>query len=133
MDKLKIQLQMLPDAVKATPLYSIPIKHVTRIQTLCQVFNNHPSIKILLTEVHKLLRILRIYLTIPVTTSTVEQSFSALRRIKTYLRTSMSQAQLNHCILLHVLRDKVDKLDDKYIAKEFTERNERRKNYFGQF
>ena len=45
----------------------------------------------------------------------------------------MSQAQLNHCILLHVLRDKVDKLDDKDIAKEFTERNERRKNYFGQF
>ena len=116
MDKLKIQLQMLPDAVNATPLYGILIKQVTCIQTLCQVFNNHPSMKILLTELHKLLRI---YLTIPVTTSTAEQSFSALRRIKTYLRTSMSQAQLNHCILLHVLRDKMDKLDDKDIAKEF--------------
>ena len=45
----------------------------------------------------------------------------------------MSQAQLNHCILLHVLRNKTDKLDDMDIAKEFTERNEQCKNYLGQF
>ena len=45
----------------------------------------------------------------------------------------MSQAWLNHCILLLVLRDKTDKLDDKDIAKKFTERNEQRKNYFGEF
>ena len=29
MDKLKIQLKMLPDAVKVTPMYGIPIKQVT--------------------------------------------------------------------------------------------------------
>ena len=45
-------------------------------------------------------------------TSTAERSFSALRRIKTYLRTSMNQARLNHCMLLHVLRDKTDELND---------------------
>ena len=37
MDKLKIQLKMLPDAVKVTPMYGIPVKQVTRIQTLCEV------------------------------------------------------------------------------------------------
>ena len=31
MNKLKIQQQMLPDTVKTTPLYSIPIKQVTRV------------------------------------------------------------------------------------------------------
>ena len=129
MDKLKIQLKMLPDAVKVTPMHGIPIKQVTRVQTLCQVFNIQPTFKILLTEVHKLLRI---YLTIPVTTSTAERNFSALRRIKTYLRSSMSQARLNHCIVLHVLKDRTDQLDNKDIAKEFIERNERRRNYFGQ-
>ena len=36
----------------------------------------------------------------------------------------MSQTRLNHCILLNVLRDKMVKLDDKDIAKKFTERNE---------
>ena len=129
MDKLKIQLKMLPDAVKVTPMNGIPIKQVTRIQTICQVFNIQPTFKKLLAEVHKLLRI---YLTIPVTTSTAERNFSALRRIKSYLRSSMTQARLNHCLLLHVLRDKTDQLDKKDVAKEFIERNERRRNYFGQ-
>ena len=64
MYKLKIQLKMLPDAIKVTPMYGIPIKQVTRIQTLCEVFNLQSTFKILLLEVHKLLRI---YLTIPVT------------------------------------------------------------------
>ena len=41
----------------------------------------------------------------------------------------MSQARLNHCIILHVLRNRVDNKD---IAKEFIQRNERRRNYFGQ-
>ena len=129
-EKLMVQLQLLPDAVKTTLLDGIPIKQVTRIQTLCQVFNHQSSFKTLLSEVHNLLRI---YLTIPVTTSTAERSFSALRRIKTYLRTSMSQARLNHCMLLHVLRERTDTLLDADIAKEFTERNEHRKNFFGHF
>ena len=99
MDKLMVQLCMLPDAVKTTLLDGIPIKQVTCVVTLCQMFNNQPSLNILLNEIHDLLRI---YLTIPVTTSTAEHSFSGLPRIKTYLRTSVSQTQLNHCMLLHV-------------------------------
>ena len=114
MDKLHIQLQMLPDAVKATPMNDIPIKRVTRIQTLCDIFNYHPSLKMLFAEVDKLLKI---YLTIPVTTFTAEHNFSALRRIKTYL------ACLNHCMLLHVSRNKTDELNNVEIAKEFIGRN----------
>ena len=44
----------------------------------------------------------------------------------------MTQARLNHCILLHVSRDRMDQLDNEDIAKEFIERNEQRRNYFGQ-
>ena len=82
----------------------------------------------LFTEVDKLLKI---YLTILVTTSTAERNFSALRRIKTYLRNSMTQARLNHCMLLHVSRNETDELNNVEIAKEFIGRNERRRNYFG--
>ena len=110
-------------------MHGIPLKQVTCIQTLCEVFNIHPTFKILLSEIHKLLRI---SLTIPVTTSTAERKFSALRRIKTYLRSSMSQARLNYCIVLHVLKDRTDKLDNKEIAIEFIERNEQWRNCFGQ-
>ena len=128
--KLKIRLVMLQDAVKATVMDNIPIKNVTRVQTLCDVFNEQPSYKILLSEIHKLLKL---YLTIPVTTATAERSFSSLKRIKTYLRNSMTQERLNHCILLHTHRHKTDSLNLVNIAKEFTTRNERCKNFFGVF
>jgi len=34
---------------------------------------------------------------------------------------------------MHVIRDRTDQLDNKSIAKEFIERNEQRRNHFGQF
>jgi hypothetical protein len=45
----------------------------------------------------------------------------------------MTQKRLNHCMTLHVHRDKTDKLKLVDIAKEFFERNERSKGFFGQF
>ena len=74
-DKLMVQLCMLPDAVKTTLLDAIPTKQVTRIQTLCQVFNNQPSLKILLSEIHSPVRI---YLTIPVTKHQRQNAVSLL-------------------------------------------------------
>ena len=53
------------------------------------------------------------------TNATSERSFSALRRVKTYLRTSMTQSRLNHLILLHVHKDRCDKLDMVQVAKDF--------------
>ena len=63
------------------------------------------SFKSMLSEVHKLVLL---YLTVPVTTSTAERSFSGLKRIKTCLRNSM---RLNHCIILHIHRNKTEYLD----------------------
>ena len=63
-------------------LDGIPIKQVTWVQTLCEVFNQQQSLKTFLTEVHKLIQL---YLTIPVRTASSEYNFSAFKRIKTYL------------------------------------------------
>ena len=95
MNKLKIQLKMLTDAIKVTSMHGVPIKQVTCVETLCQVFNIQPTFKTLLSEIHKLLRV---YLTNAVSTSMAERNFSVSQRLKTYLRRSMSQALLNHCI-----------------------------------
>ena len=130
MEKLLIHLQMLQDVVKSVRLDGILIKQATRVHTLCDIFNHQPGLKNILTEVHKLLKI---YLTIPVTTSSAERSFSALKRIKDYLRNSMTQERLNHCMLLHMHREKTDNLDLIDLAKEFVSRCERRKNFFGNF
>ena len=48
--------------------------------------------------------LLRIFCTIPVTTSTAERSFSTLRRLKTYLRNTMGQTRLNGLALLNIHR-----------------------------
>ena len=113
MEKLSLQLQLLPDAMKGSPT---KIKEVTRIRTICDILNDQPGVKNLLSEVHK---VLRIYYTILVTTASAERSFSALKRIKTYLRNSITQHRLNHCMLLHVHRQQTDELDLNTIAKEF--------------
>ena len=72
-----------------------------------------------------------IYLTIPVITATGERSLSAVRCIKTYLRSTMSQQRLNNTILLNVHKDLRDGLDLPTIARQFVDVNERRRHFFG--
>lgn len=47
-------------------------------------------------------RLLLIFATIPVTTCTSERSFSSLKRIKTYLRSTMGENRLNGLALLNI-------------------------------
>ena len=81
-------------------------------------------------EVHKHLRL---YLTIPITSSTSERSFSALRRLYTYLRSTMTEKRLNNCFLLHVHKDLTDNIKLEDVAKEFIMVNDERSNHFGSF
>ena len=46
-------------------------------------------------------KLLVLYLTFPVTTATVERSFSSLCRVKTYLQNTMSAWKLNNLLLMH--------------------------------
>lgn len=49
--------------------------------------------------------LLKILATLPVSTATAERSFSTLKRVKTWLRTTISQERLNDLCLLNVHRD----------------------------
>ena len=84
----------------------------------------------MLPSVHNLLRL---YLTIPLSSATSERAFSALRRILTYLRSTMTEQRLNNCLLLHVHKDLTDSLDLVDAAKEFTAKNSDRRKFFGHF
>ena len=66
--------------------------------------------------------------TIPVTTCSCERSISVLRRLKTYLRNSMSQERLNALAMLHVHRD-ID-VDAKEVIDHFARRHPRRMKLF---
>lgn len=72
-----------------------PITKVTNIRTICSIMTG----KEILSEV---VRLIKIFYTIPVTAE------RALQRLKTYLRTTMSQARLNHAMSLYVHKERTE-------------------------
>ena len=103
---------------------------VTNIRTIAEAMNTSDIYKTMLSEVNKLLKL---YFTFPVTTATAERSFSSLRRIKTFLRSTMSECRLNNLFILYVHKSLTDALDLSKIAKDFVSVNYRRMKYFGKF
>ena len=86
--------------------------------------------KLLISQVITLLHLI---LVIPSTNATSERSFSAMRRVKMYLRSTMSQDRLNHIVLLHCHKDTTDSLDLIAVANEFIELLSHRLKIFGKF
>ena len=78
------------------------VKKVTSIDTICEAMNSNSIFKEMLPTVHQ---IIRLYMTVPITSATSERTFSALRHLLTYLRSSMTEKRLNHCLLLHVHKE----------------------------
>ena len=76
---------------------------------------------------------MKLLLVMPATNATSERSFSALRRIKTYLRSTMSQQRLNSLMVLHANKEKTDSLDLVQVAREFVVGREGRQRTFGDF
>ena len=81
-------------------------------------------------EVEQLVRLL---LTVPCSNAEAEWSFSALRRLKSNLRSSMNQERLNHLAVMHVHQDLLDIVDQELIAQEFVSKCETRQLVFGDF
>ena len=77
--------------------------------------------------------ILQLLLVLPATNATSERSYSALRRVKTYLRSTMTQERLNNLMVLHVHKDEVDRLELERVAHEFVSGREGRLRMFGSF
>ena len=129
MDRLATHLHMLQDVLKRYGESAGRTIKVTNVRTVCQAMNDVPGAKALLSEIH---RFLKLFLTIPVTTATSERTFSTMRRLKTYLRSSMTQERLNHVLLLHSHNSRTDQIDIKQIATSFISANDRRQVFFGK-
>ncbi|CAF1440606.1 unnamed protein product [Adineta ricciae] len=72
--------------------------------------------------------LLRILWTIPVNVCECERSFSCLRRLKTYLRSTMDQERLSALALVHIERDIIIDIDK--IVEKFVRKNDTRKTQF---
>ena len=127
LEQLQKQLPLLVDKIRQ----ALPkVSRVTSVRTICEAMNTQNVYKSMLAQVHNLLRL---YLTVPITSATSERTFSALRRILTYLRSSMSEQGLNNCMLLHIHKDLTDACDMEQVARDFISVNSERRNYFGRF
>ena len=121
--RLKTQLEMYTEMLRGsdnTSLQSI-ISHMKTMSS---------AQKTLLSEVCTLTKLM---LVMPATNAISERSFSALRLVKTYLRSTMTQERLNHLMVLYVHKYLTDNLDLISVANYFVSKSERRLTMFGRF
>ena len=90
--------------------------------------NSTEGANLFMTEVS---RLLKLALVVPATSA--DSRLSGLRRLKTYLRSTIGQARLNHLMVLHCHQDRVDQLNLQAIAQEFISANEKQSKFFENF
>ncbi|XP_042912304.2 zinc finger MYM-type protein 1 [Parasteatoda tepidariorum] len=86
------------------------------------------EVRCLFKSVENLVRLL---LVCPASSCEAERSFSALRKLKMYLRSTMTQKRLNHVALCYVHKNILDVIDSKKVAQIFISQVQSRKNIFG--
>jgi len=72
----------------------------------------------------------RVLLTIPVTVASAERSFSKLKLLKSYLRSTMTQQRLNDLATIALESGLLEKIDYEHIIEDFISRNTKRMKYF---
>jgi hypothetical protein len=118
--RLRIQLQMLPE------LCSSLDGPITLSAIICALRELGEAMR-LYSEV---VALVKLFLVIPVTTATAERTFSHLRRLKSFLRLTMTQTRLNNLLLIHVYKDMTDSLDLRSVGKCFISKNTERERLF---
>lgn len=76
---------------------------------------------------HEIYRLLNIAIVLPVTSAACERSFSALKLIKTYLRSTMSDIRLSSLALLSIECVRAESINMDAFVDEFDSRHDNRK------
>ena len=76
----------------------------------------------------EIVALVTILLVIPATNATSERTFSALRRVKTYLRSTMTQTRMNTCTQIKNKRSRLGSNRERVHCKKRTQRS-----VFGKF
>ena len=73
--------------------------------------------------------VFRILLTIPITVASAERSFSKLKSIKSYLRSTMSEERLNGLVILSIENEMLVELECKNLINNFASQKARKINF----
>jgi len=90
MTGLEVELRILPGIIKEL---KPDINQITSIDTVSSVFSLKPEVEVLLPNLKTLISI---YMAAPMSVASGERTFSAQRRIKTYLRSNMNEKRYNN-------------------------------------
>ena len=119
--RLSVQLQILAQEMSGGN---------KKLSAVVQHFKSLSVSKLaLMSEVGLLLKLI---LVMPATNAVSERTFSAMRRVKNYLRSSSTEERLNHLMLLHVHKQRTDSLDLVKLANTFAS-SQHRREVFGTF
>jgi hypothetical protein len=119
--RLGAELMMLNDLCRD--------KNIQDIQTLGVIFAaSQPETRRVFSSVEQLLALC---LCCPISVAGSERSFSALRRLKTWVRSNMTQTRLSNLALMHIHSDILDTIDVDALVEEFCSRTSERRSVFG--
>ena len=76
-----------------------------------------------------LVTLYKLYLTIPISSAAAERSFSRLKLIKSYLRSTMSEDRLSGLAIINIERDLAKKVNFNTVIDNFAKMQQRRKNF----
>ena len=103
--------------------------------------NTFLDIRILVKQLKKPIRNLiseavttiKLVIVMPATKDVSERSFSAMRRLYTYLRTNMRSSRLNNARVSHIHKARLEQLSMVNVANDFVFESDHRKALFGRF
>ncbi|CAL2234036.1 unnamed protein product [Prunus armeniaca] len=108
---LEVELKYFQNDIKRLPCF----KEITTLSQLCQQLAETT-----LGENYYLIDMLvRLVLTLPVSTATTERAFSCMRIINNQLRSTISDEFLGDCMILHIEREFAIAIDNASIIEEF--------------
>ena len=137
-EKLETVTTLYPKDLKTNQLES-QLRDLNGIRHSCPVDSAHDLVDFLQTSnqlnlLPQVKTLAKLYLVLPATNAVSERSFSALKRVKSYLRSTMTNKRLNHIMTLHVHQTMTDNLSLIDCANEFVQRtDQRRLPIFGTF
>lgn len=72
---------------------------------------------------------LKMYVCMPISNASGERSFSSLKRVKNYLRSTLGQEKLGHLSVLHIESQIANDLDWEELCDDFASAKARKKNF----
>ena len=111
MGNLRRQLKLYEHDV----FHNSKFQNLTSLSELCQrlVETGKVSIYFLID------RLVRLVLTLPVSTATTERTFSAMKLVKTTLRNKMEDGFLADCLVIYIERELARNIDSDSIINDF--------------